>query len=65
MKLQPIEILAWTVCIGIIVLCPGAWIFKSYMEAKVYTKVTGVKVSTWDAMWVELRVQTGPGTQEK
>jgi len=28
----------------------------SYNEARVYNKLTGAKVTTWDAMWVELRV---------
>jgi len=36
------------------------WIFSSAMEAKAYERITGKKVSTWDAMWVELRVQAGP-----
>lgn len=49
----------------LVLVMPGTWIFKSHMEAKAYQNVTGVKVSTWDAMWIELRVQTGPGTQEK
>jgi hypothetical protein len=37
-----------------------SWVFKSHMEAKAYNHVTGQHVSTWDAMWVELRVQAGP-----
>jgi hypothetical protein len=38
------------------VLC-GAYVFSSYQEAKVYTKLTGKNVTTWDALWVDLRVQ--------
>ena len=34
----------------------GAWVFKSRMEAKSFNRLTGANVSTWDAMWVELRV---------
>lgn len=37
----------------------GVWIFASAMEARAYERITGKKVSTWDAMWVELRVQEG------
>ncbi len=35
------------------------WIGSSAMEASAYRRITGKKVSTWDAMWVELRVQEG------
>jgi hypothetical protein len=34
----------------------AAWAGKSYMEATSYENVTGRQVSTWDAMWLELRV---------
>lgn len=35
------------------------WVSKSYMEARTFNRVTGAQVSTWDAMWIELRVQEG------
>jgi len=35
----------------------AAWVFGSYQEAKAFNNVTGKDVSTWDAMWIELRVQ--------
>ena len=35
----------------------GAWIVQSHFEARAFNRVTGSDVSTWDAMWVELRVQ--------
>lgn len=34
----------------------AVWIFKSHMESKTYNKLTGAKTTTWDALWVELRV---------
>lgn len=37
----------------------GIWVFESAMEAAAYNRVTGKDVSTWDAMWIELRVQEG------
>lgn len=33
------------------------WLIRSHMEAKAYNRVTGANVTTWDAMWIELRVQ--------
>jgi hypothetical protein len=41
-------------------LALGIWIFASAMEARAYNRVTGANVSTWEAMWVELRVQGAP-----
>ena len=35
------------------------WVVPSYFEARSYNKLTGSNVSTWDAMWVELRVDGG------
>jgi hypothetical protein len=41
--------------IGIVI-----WIFESSMEAAAFNAATGNHVSTWDAMWIELRVQDAP-----
>lgn len=30
--------------------------FDAYFEAKAYERITGIKVITWDAMFVDLRV---------
>jgi hypothetical protein len=38
----------------------GIWVFRSRMEANAYNRVTGSNVTTWEAMWIELRVQAGP-----
>jgi hypothetical protein len=46
------------VLVAIAVLCV-AWVFPSYMEARAYNHATGAHVSTWDAMFVDLRVQDG------
>lgn len=37
----------------------GLLIFSAYMEAKTYNKLTGSNVTTWDAMFVTLRVSEG------
>jgi hypothetical protein len=37
-------------------LLPFGYVVASYMEASAYNRVTGKHVSTWDAMWVDLRV---------
>lgn len=36
-----------------------SWPICSYFEARAYNNITGKNVSTWDAMFVELRVQEG------
>jgi len=47
------------VCVTVVVfvMCILSWIGQSYMEARSYNSVTGKNVSTWDAMWIELRIQ--------
>lgn len=48
----------YVIAIGFIVL--GAltvWIASSYFESRTYNRLTGAQTTTWDAMWVELRVQ--------
>jgi len=37
----------------------GSWVVSSHFEAKAFNSATGKKISTWDAMWIELRVQEG------
>ncbi len=46
--------------LSLIGLTVGAWISSSYFEARAYNRVTGAHVSTFDAMFIELRVQEGP-----
>lgn len=41
----------------VVAVLVGDWVFRSSMEAAAFNRVTGKKVSTWDAMWIELRVQ--------
>lgn len=44
--------------LAVVVLVPLLfWVLPSYFEARTYSKLTGKQVSTWDALWVELRVQ--------
>jgi hypothetical protein len=53
--------LRWSISIivAVVVLWLGWWTASSAMEARAYNRVTGANVSTWDAMWIELRVQEG------
>ena len=32
------------------------WVIGSHFESKTYTELTGRTVTTWQAMWVQLRV---------
>lgn len=40
-----------------LVLVVGVWVLSSAFEAAAYRRVTGKQVSTWDAMFLDLRVQ--------
>ena len=42
---------------GLLLLSVVAHSVVSYFEARAYTNVTGRHVSTWDAMFLDLRVQ--------
>ena len=44
----------WTLVIAIIVLF--LWLQAS-QEASTYNRLTGANVTTWDALWIDLRVQ--------
>ena len=48
------------ICVVLVALffaCMGvAWVFSSAMEAQAFNQITGKNVSTWTAMWIELRV---------
>ncbi len=46
--------------VALLLLGPTWWIFSSSMEAKAYNRLTGAHATTWDAMWVQLRVQERP-----
>lgn len=37
----------------------AVWVVQSSMEASAFNRATGKSVTTWDAMWIELRVQEG------
>jgi cytosine/uracil/thiamine/allantoin permease len=41
----------------ILLIALGPWVCKSYFEAAAFNRATGKNVSTWDAMWIELRVE--------
>lgn len=43
-----------TVCIALFLV---VWVIASHFEARSFERVTGKSVSTWDAMFIELRVQ--------
>ena len=56
-----------TIVIGALVLAIVLgifWVLPSYYEARAFERITGKEVSTWDALWVELRVQEGTGRGE-
>jgi hypothetical protein len=38
----------------------AVWVVASHFEARAFNRATGADVSTWDAMFVELRVNSSP-----
>ena len=52
--------IALFILLGLIISIPiGVWVIKSKFEANAYNRITDSDVSTWDAMWVQLRVDGG------
>lgn len=47
----------------VLALSLAAALFQPYMEARAYERVTGRPVSMWDAMFLDLRVQSEPESQ--
>jgi VIT1/CCC1 family predicted Fe2+/Mn2+ transporter len=45
---------------GMLLLFASFWWVASYVEASAYNRITGSDVTTWEAMFVELRVQAEP-----
>ena len=43
-----------------IAICTASWIVGAYLESQTYNRLTGAHTTTWDAMWVELRVMDAP-----
>jgi hypothetical protein len=53
-----------TIITGALFLAPftiaiAIWVGLSCMEARAYNRVTGADVTTFEAMWIQLRVQEG------
>lgn len=42
---------------SVILFFIGVLIVRSHWEAEAYTRLTGKQVTTWDAMFLDLRVQ--------
>lgn len=52
---RPIAAVITLVAIAVVAVV-SEWVFVSHMEAGAFNRITGEQVSTWDAMWVHLRV---------
>ena len=44
------------IVVAVLVLFIGLAWFSASVEAKTYNRITGSDVTTWEAMWIELRV---------
>lgn len=49
-----------TLILFLLLIGPSIWLTVSYFEAQSYNRVTGKDMTMWDAMWLELRVDTPP-----
>lgn len=53
--LAPVVVPATIIAAGLLVIF-GIVLFASAHESRVYNELTGANTTTWDAVWVELRV---------
>lgn len=51
------NVFATLLFLGIGVIALGLWVVSSKFEADAYNRLTGGNVTTWDAMFVKLRVE--------
>jgi ABC-type amino acid transport system permease subunit len=42
--------------VAFVMFLVSTWVVQSHMEAKSFSRITGEQITTWDAMWVQLRV---------
>jgi hypothetical protein len=49
-------------CLAILILAaiPLFFLWSAYNESRTYNRLTGAQTTTWDALFVELRVQDSP-----
>lgn len=52
--------LATVLIVIVLVVSLFTWIVGSAFEASAYNRITNSNVTTWEAMFVELRVQSSP-----
>jgi hypothetical protein len=57
-----IRIVAWLSSLVVILSLLVCWIAYSHFEAVSCNKMTGADVSTWDAIFLSLAVQSNPAT---
>ena len=47
----------------VLALVVTVWVGWSTNEAAAYNRLTGASVTTWDAMWLDLRVVSAPNDE--
>lgn len=55
--ITPIEVVLAILIVGVLMSVPIRIIGGAYFEAQAYERVTGKHVSTWDAIFLDLRVE--------
>lgn len=56
MKNKTVDTLIITLLLFFVISTPIIWVFQSNMEATVYNRETNSNITTWEAMWTNLRV---------
>ena len=46
----------FAVAVGLVVLGLGIWVFVSKMQADTYNRLTNSDLTTWEAMWIQVRL---------
>ena len=52
-------------CVAALALGLACCVFAAYQEARTFNELTGGNATTWDAIWVELRVVDTPHAPAK
>lgn len=60
MKNRRHELIVVALIVLFFVVLLGWKVVSSYNESRVYNRLTGAQTTTWDALWVQLRVQGAP-----
>jgi len=62
---KAIEIICGVSVLMIMILLLVVWVFKGSMTAEVYNRETNSNITTWEAMWVNTRLDCNANSRSK